>query len=306
MRDKLGSTPGRTIGYDKPWMKIDVGASSPRRNYLYLTSGILDMDLPVESWSRTPVSLSQITMLGFDFAVSKDGGRTFGPVRRLVDSVFGSDLAIEPDGALNMVYLKVAGGRSIVLVIRSTDGGTTFGPPDTVATGNGLPSVGAPMIASRPNGEVMVCWAAERAAGVPAAIFCAIRGSNGSWTGRQRLAVPLPAGVTPHLPTMTGGANGWYLLTYLLDDQKTETAIFRTDGSGDFSRFAPLASVPGLGIGKWCFDRDCRTHRDDLLMVGDYVSIATAGDRVVTATILPRTNERLVGQSAVWVSVLPQ
>jgi hypothetical protein len=27
---------------------------------------------------------------------------------------------------------------------------------------------------------------------------------------------------------------------------------------------------------------------------------------VVTATILPRTNERLVGQSAVWVSVLPQ
>ena len=96
------------------------------------------------------------------------------------------------------------------------------------------------------------------------------------------------------------------MLTHVLDTEKTETVVFQTDGSRDFSRFATLATFPGLGIGKWCFDRDCRFRRPDLLMVGDYISIAAAGDRVVTASILPRSKGRLVGQSAVWVSVLQE
>ncbi len=287
MKDSAVSGTDRAITYDKPWMTIDREPASPHKGSVYLISGILDMDLPSRSWSQTPTSLSRITMLGLDFAVSQDGGRSFGPVRRLADSVFGSDLAVGPTGSLEVVYPKSSGGASAIIHLRSTDGGASFESPATIATGEGGGSVGGPMVASRPNGELLACWSAHGPGPEPDRIRCAVRAPRAGWNGQATLGVAVPAGVTSAFPTIAGTAKGWYLLMHLIGATQTETVLFRSDGRQDFTRIATLATVPGLGQQKWCFARDCRFDRNDLFMAGDYISLSAgrAGSPRVTSCL---------------------
>lgn len=67
-------------------MTIDREPSSPHNGTVYVISGALDLKLPARSWSATPIDLSDIVMLGLDFTVSRDHGRSFGPPRRVADA----------------------------------------------------------------------------------------------------------------------------------------------------------------------------------------------------------------------------
>lgn len=107
-------TGGTNLAYDKNWIACDNGAASPFRGSCYV--------------AYTDVRFRRMALV-----VSRDGGLTWSsPVT--IDASFGAAIVgalplVQPDGALTVVYI---GGDDIV-ASRSTDGGTTFGRPVTVA-----------------------------------------------------------------------------------------------------------------------------------------------------------------------------
>ena len=115
-----------------------------------------------------------------------------------------------------------------------------------------------------------------------------------------------PAGAVHHFPSLVGTAKGWYLLLYLVNAEKTEVALFRTDGKADFTRLVTLGITPGLGRERWCMARACKFEGGGLFGAGDYMSLAAAGGRLVAAYVLPRPGEGPVGTAAVQVSVLEE
>jgi hypothetical protein len=305
MRDSALRRKDRAIVYDKDWMAIDHRPASPYRGRVYVVSGVLDMVLPTRSWAETPTDLSDISILGLDFAVSRDDGKTFGPVRRIADSAFGPDLAVGRDGALDLVVPKMVHGASAIVHLRSTDGGTTFGPETAVATAPAGRVLGSALIAARPNGELLACWSESPAAGTGTSrIACAERRS-GTW-GHPTIGVSVPPRTTFAFPVLAGTDRGWYLLLHLIDSARTEVELRRSDGRSDFAPVARLASIPGLGLGRWCFARDCRFATDTLFMAGDYAGLAASGGRIAAAYVLPRPGGKLFGRAAVYLSLLTE
>ena len=102
------------FAHDKNWIACDNGAASPFRGSCYV------------SWSSHPPGRIVTS-------TSRDGGRTWSapvgprqPARGL-----GTQPLIRPNGDLLVVY--ISGDLDEIRVIRSTDGGRTFGPPRSIA-----------------------------------------------------------------------------------------------------------------------------------------------------------------------------
>lgn len=306
MPDQLIPGADRALSYDKPWMTIDRHPSSPHNGTVYVIAGALDLKLPARSWSTTPIDMSDIVMLGLDFTVSRDDGQSFGPPRRVADSVFGADLAVSPTGSLEVVYPKITGGTSAISHLRSTDGGVTFEPPVEVVTANPGSTVGGPLVARRPDGDLMVCWSETSAERAIPRLRCAERRPGGGWASATAHGVVVPLGTTFAFPTLVGTAKAWYLLIHLIDSTRTEVALFRSLGGGAFSRVATLATIPGLGLPQWCFARQCRFERADLFMPGDYAALGVAGGQLAAAYVLPRPGGSLFGRAAVYLSTITE
>ena len=242
-----------------------------------------------------------------DFAVSRDDGRTFAPPRRIADSAFPADLAVSPSGSLEVVYSQSVGGGSAIVHLRSTDAGASFEPPARIATAGTRRSVGGPMVAARPNGELMACWAETSPAAVRRdRLRCAERRAGSDWAEGKSLAVSLPANAAYALPALVGTARAWYLLLYLIESAWTEVAVFRSTGRVDFSKLETLATAPGLGLSQWCLTRECKLSRHDRFTPGDYAALAGSGGRLAAAYVLPRSGGPLFGSAAVHVSLLTE
>src|SRR5262249_52936284 len=156
-------------------------------------------------------------------------------------------------------------GASAIVHLRSVDGGTTFGPEATVSTAPNGTVLGSAMIAARPNGELLACWSESPAGGTGARRLACAERRSGAW-GRPTLGLPLPARTTFEFPVLAGSDRAWYLLVHLIDSTRTDVVLERSDGRSDFTPVARLASIPGLGRSRWCFDRGCRFATDTLFM----------------------------------------
>ena len=104
---------------DKEYFTVDPGASSPFRGRIYL------------AWHDSNVQ---------KFSMSSDGGITWSAIQTL-DSAsrgIGSDLTTDPAGNVYFFFPTTSGGSNAkqIRVLKSTNGGTSFGTGVTVSTTN--------------------------------------------------------------------------------------------------------------------------------------------------------------------------
>jgi hypothetical protein len=160
----INPTTSPAIFNDKEWIAADAHASSPFRDRVYV------------SWTRfifNPANGHYVQSPIF-FASSNDGGATFTAPANISSNVLydqGSRPVVGPDGS---VYVFFEGSTrfaalSSTYVVKSTDGGASFGSPIAVSALSDIlnPASTAfrvnsfPAAAAAPNGDLYVAWSAE-------------------------------------------------------------------------------------------------------------------------------------------------
>jgi len=142
---------------DKPWLAVDAGATSPKKGNVYA------------SW--TVFVRGGYTAIAF--VRSTDGGKTFSDPGALsaVDTagVQGSVIAVAPNGDVYVAFEDGHLSPDGISLLKSTDGGFTFGGRRTVATfqplgtltgGGGVRANSFPAMAVDGKGVIHVAWAA--------------------------------------------------------------------------------------------------------------------------------------------------
>jgi hypothetical protein len=264
---------------DKPWLAVDT-TRGPRRGWVYFV------------WSRYDQALSGRTYSTLLLAVSHDGGRTYAPARAIAPRRAQpaaleqySQVAVRPDGTLDLVWNEFRNGRSSILHRASRNGGATFGPTETVMTlARGTTPVGlVSSLAVSPGGRLAVCWSGSVAKKlyVPR-VACSLSDGGGSWS-------------PPAAPFGSGGVQ--YLPAAAFEDERLWVAGYRSTGetsrvllasSGDGATFdAPIVLAQrSLGRGAICAPHppDCRARQR---FVGDYIGAVAAPGHVWVAYVLP-------------------
>jgi hypothetical protein len=184
---------------DKEWLTCDNWPTSPFRGHCYLA---------YSSWGQSS-SKGQTSLA---VQTSTDGGMTWGPQVLLPveydprTDTLSAEPVVRPNGELVVVFVE----RRTVKAVRSTDGGSTFGPRATVAQ---LSLRSYSFQPARLRGSPIPTVAADDAGSVYAAWYdCRFRrGCTGNdivltrsrgprrWTPPQRVPLPAPSSSTDFL-----------------------------------------------------------------------------------------------------------
>lgn len=302
---------GSDIFFDKPWMAADRLDGSPYRGSVYVSAGAIVLGATPKTLGST---LPSVPPTSVRLAISRDTGRTFLPLTLVADSAFAAQLAVTPgEGALDVTYDRLVtptGSARSVYHRRSTDGGATFGPELVVATVGGDTLLDLPVLAARPNGDLLSCWSqGVRSVAGSNQVRCAVRPAKGEWTSARMVDSNRALTSAEAWPAIVGTERGWYLLQYVVDSSRTEVVLYASTDGAAFSRVAVLATIDGVGTDRFCLNSvaDCRrTPGGTAFVPGDYVTLAASGGRMAAAYVLPRRAE-VVGDSAmVHVSVMEE
>lgn len=173
---------------DKEWIAADANASSPFRDRVYVTFTRFLFNPANGNYVQSPIMEVH----------SRDGGRTFSTPQLIgAPAIYsqGSRPVVAPDGT---VYVFFEGSTRLATldstyVVKSTDGGTTFGAPIQVSTLHDIVtpadakfrvnSFPAPAVA--PNGDLYVAWSTEMAdslGGHAAAVFSKSTSGGATWS----------------------------------------------------------------------------------------------------------------------------
>ena len=295
LENSRDSLTGRSVFYDKPWMTVDRLEGSPHRGSVYLSGGAIVMEtMP----ARLGEPLKGPILTRVAVATSRDGGRTFSAPTLVSDSAFAAQLAVTAGGALEVTYARLVnmqGSANAVFHRRSTDGGTTFGPPATVTTVSGDTLLDLPVLAARPNGDLLACWSqGVRTNERSNQVRCATRPASGVWSRPHPVDRTLPGDAAEAWPAVVGTDRGWYLMEYVVGPSRTEVILYRSTDGDAFERVASLAAMPGLGADRFCVNSvaSCRRSSGDGFVMGDYISLAASQGRLAGAYILPRPPDR--------------
>src|SRR5258708_9704963 len=160
----INPTTSPAIFNDKEWIAADAHASSPFRDRVYV------------SWTRFIFNGSngRYVQSPIDFAFSTNGGRTFSAPQLIGGNVLydqGSRPVVGPDGT-GYVFFEGStrlATRSSTYVVKSTDGGVTWGKPVAVApVADIVPLKDAvfrvnsfPAADVAPNGDLYVAWSSQ-------------------------------------------------------------------------------------------------------------------------------------------------
>lgn len=189
------STSPRDAFPDKPWIEVDRGAASPHRGNVYV------------AWTHI-VNGSSVSGPMIAFSRSTDGGGSFQPALELTEvgpapapNLFlqGSNIAVAPSGDVYLGFADPRGGTAKLSVVRSTDGGASFGAPVKAAdvrgvfdvTGGGLVRMHSwPFLAVSPGGTVHAVYCGRREApGSDAADVFHVRSTDrgATWSAPRRV-----------------------------------------------------------------------------------------------------------------------
>jgi hypothetical protein len=308
-RNFVDSTAGRRVLHDKPWLIVDHNEQSPYRGSIYLSVGAVTAGLGPAGVNVNWTLLGSQQLLAF----SRDGGQTFSSPTVVADSsAFGGYLAVGPAGSLEIVYVRIKnrdGAGDAVFHRRSTDGGVTFEPPVTVVATRGDTILELPVVAVRPNGDLLACWSqGTRSDERSNQVRCAIRKLGESWSSPHGFESVLSSDVVAAWPAIVGTERGWYLMLHLVGPARTEVALLRGDTLGGLSKIATLSVMDGLGSDRFCVASatSCRRTRKDAFALGDYVTLAASRGRLAAAYVLPRSNGSPGGNAAIYVTTLAE
>jgi hypothetical protein len=241
------STTHRLVSQDKEWMMVD-NSNSRFRGNVYL------------SWTRFTSILGESS--GIAFVRSTDGGRTWSQFRLIgrpndaAGFVQGSTIAVGPDGEVYVSYFdtRIPG----IAVVKSTDGGVTFGPPVT-ALRDPFSRFGKNLAGGFEN--------------FPGASIDVDR-SNGPNRGAVYVATTIkPAGSRDEadvvVTTSTNGGASW------------SAPVRANDDSTDTDQFMPsLAVTPAGMLGVMWYDR--RNDPTNNVLVDVYMTTSVDGGRTFT------------------------
>jgi hypothetical protein len=201
---------------DKEWIAADWHASSPYRDRVYV------------SWTRfifNPQNGNYVQSPIF-FAYSSDGGQTFSDPQNISANVLydqGSRPIVGYDGTVYVIFegAKRLSTLDSTYIVKSTDGGMTFGKPvniadlqDVIPLANTAFRVNSfPAGAAAPNGDLYVAWSSMMSDNGG---LCPTLTNNGchsvavysqSTDGGATWSAPLP--IFPALDTSTRIADGY-------------------------------------------------------------------------------------------------
>jgi hypothetical protein len=160
----INATTAPSTLNDKEWIAADANVSSPYRDRVYV------------SWTRFIFNAhnGRYVQSPIFFAYSTDGGRTFSTPQGIGGNVLydqGSRPLVAPDGTVYVIFegsTRLA-ALSSTYIVKSTDGGATFGPPVAIASLADIISPkytvfrtnSFPAGAVAPNGDLYVAWSTE-------------------------------------------------------------------------------------------------------------------------------------------------
>jgi hypothetical protein len=258
---------------DKPWIAVDAGSGS-----VYLT------------WSRDEVVLPSGERSTLLFAASRDGGRAYArPLVLAPTTSHGlahvSQVAVRPDGTVDVVYAGLRNGRPALLHIASRNGGRSFARPEVVTT---LPAavlaVGVvASLAVSPGGALAVCWAGSvhPKKYVPH-VACTQSSGDGRWSPAL---VPFRTGGTEFLPAATFQNETLWVAAYRSTSRSTRVLLARSVGGAPFAAPYVLASR-NYGRDGLCAPHPPRCKRGQRF-IGDYIGAVASADRVHVTFVLP-------------------
>jgi hypothetical protein len=299
----LVSANSQTVFNDKEWLTVDRSPNQATRDSVYVTWTLFTTVSPTRETAQIVISRST------------DGGKTFSSRQPITPAdqpmVQGSFPAVGPNGELYVLYYSGPGaldsernegeegasgaayqalqtsqpgtGTSELYVVKSTDGGRTFGQPALVASivrpPSPLPNSAfrifvLPTLTVDPvSGAVYAVWNDARA-GHTDVLLSASRDGGTSWSNPKRVTDDPASATTDHFfPTATVGKDGTLQLLWLDRRDDPANLLYRpyytrsTDGGKTFSADEPLSAAqsdPNVGF--------------EGTLIGDYVSLDTSGD----------------------------
>lgn len=269
-------TPPGLRYLDKPWLAIDT------------TGGAFDGTAYLV-WVAKHLDTGQHELLA---SASTDQGRTYGsPV--LLDTLNPADpnelenpqVAVRPDGTVDVVWYGVRHGRPVILHAWSTDGGASFSAPELVVR---LRPDASPLgidisLAASARGRLAVCWQQARSPDRnDPQVACTLTAERGGWGPQQPILPGNPD--RQYLPAAAFQGERLWVAAYV--STATSTRLVAVRGTGHhFGQ--PLT------VNRWPIpsQRVCAPIPPDCpeggVFIGDYIGMVAAGRRVVVAYIQP-------------------
>jgi len=285
--------PPDAQGLDKPWLAID-GTHGRFRGSAYLVWVHDDAD-----------GRHQLR-----FSVSRDGGHTYSaPIvldRSTATRLDGLEelvqLAVRPDGTVDVVWNAVRHGRPVILHAVSTDGGASFRTPRPIARlrqGASRSGVVTTLAVSR-RGRLGICWSQARSPNrYDPLVACKITDHDGSWSDARRI---LPKdGSREYLPAAAFHGERLWVAAYVSDARSTRLVAVgarrHVFGRGITVHRWP---VPGSHI--------CGPRVPECLgtatFIGDYIGLVATPRQVVIDYIAPsrnRSQQNRMVISSLWL-----
>jgi len=284
--------PPNSQGLDKPWLAID-GTHGRFGGSAYLVW--------VHDFADGRHQLR--------FSVSRDRGHTYSaPIvldRSTAARLDGleelAQLAVRPDGTVDLVWNAVRHGRPVILHAVSTDGGASFRTQRPIARlrqGASRSGIVTTLAVSR-TGRMGICWSQARSANrYDPLVACKIADHAGSWSHARRI---LPRGGSrEYLPAAGFQGERLWVAAYVSDATSTRLVAVGARRHG-FGRAITVHRwpVPGSRI---CGPRvpECL---DTATFIGDYIGLVATSRRIVIDYIAPsRTRSQQNGLviSSLW------
>jgi hypothetical protein len=284
--------PPNSQGLDKPWLAID-GTHGRFGGSAYLVW--------VHDFADGRHQLR--------FSVSRDRGHTYSaPIvldRSTAARLDGleelAQLAVRPDGTVDVVWNTVRHGRPAIVHAVSRDGGASFHERRPIARlrqGASRSGIVTTLAVSR-TGRMGICWSQARSANrYDPLVACKIADHAGSWSHARRI---LPRGGSrEYLPAAGFQGERLWVAAYVSDATSTRLVAVGARRHG-FGRAITVHRwpVPGSRI---CGPRvpECL---DTATFIGDYIGLVATSRRIVIDYIAPsRTRSQQNGLviSSLW------
>ncbi|MFA1548303.1 sialidase family protein [Actinomadura chokoriensis] len=300
---EVAADPMAGYFHDKPALTVD--PRRPRRAYLV--------------WNRHNKTDQTHDLL---FSRSTDGGRTWEPARAIHrppvgDGTIGNQIVVLPDGTLLNLFHEgpfapgggaaatTEDGPELLRVMRSTDGGTTWSGPATIAAtelgvptlpGTAVPIVGAslvPDVAVDARGRVYMVWNDARLSESRSAVALSASADGGrTWTRPRRVngtpdSPPGGAGQA-FTPQIDAAPDGTLAVTYY--DLRDDTAEAGTSTAHWMATCSGSGCVQGRGFqeqrlgGPFDLDKAFRWFGGPFL--GTYTGLAHTPSGFVSAFVM--------------------